>query len=181
MYNFYSNDLEIILSIVLISVFINLIFYNIKNYGKLYLNIFKMRINIINKNTSWNEQVKEINENTKYVELDFIFQIYNNRNSYNSIYNLDIYKKVKGKFVLIENHNLNLTDSMKSITGSTTYEKIKFINILPYEVKEYRLKIKLTKEEYEKIKKEPIYLRYKNRRKDKKLKINKYLKSDKSK
>ena len=71
-----------------------------------------------------------------------------NKNTNNSIYNLDIYKKDKRKLILSEYHNLNLVDSMKTASGSTTYEKIKYLNILPFEVKEIHLKVKLTKEEY---------------------------------
>ena len=64
---------------------------------------------------------------------------------------------------------------MKTASGSTTYEKIKYLNILPFEVKEIHLKIKLTKEEYLNLKKYPIYLKYKNKKRTKKLKLNKYI------
>ena len=175
MITIFNNDFEILISIILISIFTIFCYSKLRKHGKIYLNIFKMKINIINKNSNWNEINKEISENTKYIELDFILQIYNNSNSNNNIYNLDIYKKKKNKFILVENHNLNLADSMKTITGSTTYEKIKFINLMPYEVKEYRIKVKLTKEEYKALIKEPIYLKYKNKRKSKKLKLNKFL------
>lgn len=167
------------LKIILINALVTLIILILDKYlkpHKIYLNIFKMKVNVINKNTAWHDQANQINENTKYVELDFILQIYNHSNTNNSIYDLDLLKKQKHKLVLIENHHLNLTDSMKSITGSTTYQKIKFINLLAYEVKELKLKIKLTKAEFENLKKEPLYLQYKNKHHTKKLKINNYLK-----
>ena len=175
MLNFFDNDLEIVLTIILVPFFMLLIYDKIKNHGKLYLNIFKMKINIINKNTAWLDTNNNIDENTKYIDLDFILQVYNNKNTNNSIYNLDVYKKDKRKLILSEYHNLNLVDSMKTASGSTTYEKIKYLNILPFEVKEIHLKIKLTKEEYLNLKKCPIYLRYKNKRRTKKLKLNKYI------
>jgi len=145
---------------------------------KLYLNIFKMRVNIINKN-NWYEENNKLSNDTKYIELDFIFQINNNKNSNNNIYNLDIYRKNKLKYELIENHYLNLASTMKSASGSTSYEKLKYINLLPYEIKEFKIKIKLTKEEYENINKQPIYIKYKTRGRNKKLKLNKYLKKTK--
>ena len=49
MLNFFDNDLEIVLTIILVPFFMLLIYDKIKNHGKLYLNIFKMKINIINK------------------------------------------------------------------------------------------------------------------------------------
>lgn len=175
MLNSYTYDLDIIIIILLI---INIIIYlinNLKKTKKIYLNIFKMKINIINKN-NWNQTDNIISNDTKYVELNFILQINNNTNFNNNIYNLDIYKKKKIKYELIENHYLNLLDTMKSISGSTSFEKLKFINLVPYEIKELKIRIKLTKEEYKNIKKEPIYIKYKTKKKNKKLKLNKYLK-----
>ena len=179
-YKFYSNDLEILLSIIFVSLFINFIYNLLKNYGKLHLNLFKTKINIINKN-NWNENKYNITNDTKFIEFDFIFQICNNKNTHNNIYNLDVYKRKKLKYLLLENHYLNLADTMKSVTGSTSYEKLKYVNLIPYEIKEYRLRIKLTKEEFENIKKEPIYIKYKNRNKNKKLKLNKFIKKSKLK
>lgn len=180
MLNFYSNDLEVVVSIVVVSILVVLIYDFIKSHGKLILNVYKMKVNIINK-SNWKESDNKISSDTKFVELDFIFQIFNNKNNYNSIYNLNICQKKKFKYELIENHYLNLTDTMKSMSGTTTYEKLKYVNLLPFEVKEYRLKIKLTKEEYENISKYPIYIKYQTRRKKKIFKLNKYLKSNKKK
>lgn len=179
MFNFYSNDLEIVLTICLVSIFTIIIYDFIKFHGKLYLNILKMKVHIINKN-NWNEE-KEISNDTKFIELDFTLQVINNKNNYNSIYNLSVWKKKKFKKEFIENHNLNLTNTMKSISGTTSYEKLKYINLFPFEVKEFKLKIRLTKEEYENIKKSPIYIKYKTKNKTKKIKLKKYLKSDKKK
>lgn len=180
MSNFYSTDLEIILSIIIISLLINILYDILKNHGKLHLNLFKTKINIVNKN-NWSENKYNITKDTKYLEFDFIFQICNNKNTNNNIYNLDVYKRKKLKYLLLENHYLNLTDTMKSVTGATSYEKLKYVNLLPYEIKEYRLKIKITKEEFENMKKEPIYIRYKNRNINKKLKLNKFIKNSKVK
>lgn len=178
MTNFFDSDFEIILTIILVPFFMILIYDKFKNLGKLYLNIFKMKINIINKNTAWLDSNNNIDDNTKYIELDFILQVFNNKNTNNSIYNLDIYKKKKRKMVLIEYHNLNLVDSMKMVSGSTTYEKIKYLNLVSFEVKEIHLKVKLSKEEYLNMKKEPIYLVYRNKKRKKKLKLSKYIKRD---
>ena len=179
MINFFDNDLEIILTIILVPFFMILIYDKIKNHGKLYLNIFKLKINIINANTTWLENKKELNDKTKYIELDFIFQIFNNKNTNNSIYNLDVVKRNKRKLILTEYHNLNLVDTMKTMGGSSTYEKIKYININPFEVKEIHLKIKLNKEEYLNINKEPIYIIYKYKKRLKKLNLTKYIKRNK--
>lgn len=176
MLNFYSSDLEVLITIILISILIVIIYDQIKTKGKLYLNIFKMKINIINKN-NWNEITNKTSNDTKYIELDFILHIFNNKNNYNSIYNLSIFKKNKFKYQLINNHYLNLTDTMKSLSGTNTYEKLKYVNLLPFEVKEYRIKIKLDKEEFDNIKKYPIYIKYKTKNKSKKIKLNKYLKN----
>ena len=92
MTNFFDSDFEIILTIILVPFFMILIYDKLKNLGKLYLNIFKMKINIINKNTAWLDSNNNIDDTTKYIELDFILQVFNNKNTNNSIYNLDIYK-----------------------------------------------------------------------------------------
>lgn len=178
MYNFFNNNLEIIIIIILIIIIAFLVYDKIKNYGKIYLNIFNIKFKIFN-NKSWVDENTEINENTKYVEIYFILQTYNNKNQYNNIYNLNIYKKRKRKLIFTEYHNLNLVDTMKSISGSTTCEKIKYLNINPYEVKELYIMIKLTKDEYLNLKKYPIYIGYKTRNKRKKFKLNKYLKRTK--
>ena len=171
-----NNQLLLIINTAMLLLII--LSLKIKTYGKIFLNIFKMKVNIINKN-NWNEDNNKLSNDTKYIELDFIFQINNNKNSNNNIYNLDIYKKKKLKYELIENHYLNLASTMKSASGATTYEKLKYINLLPYEIKEFKIKIKLTKEEFENITKEPIYIKYKTKRRNKKLKLNKYLKKTK--
>lgn len=168
-----NNQILLIINITILLLVILLLV--IKTYGKIYLNIFKLKVNIINKN-NWNEDDNKLSNDTKYIELDFILQINNNKNSNNNIYNLDIYKKIKLKYKLIENNYLNLTSTMKSASGTTTYEKLKYINLLPYEVKEFKIKLKLTKEEYENITREPIYIKYKTGRKNKKLNLNKYWK-----
>ncbi|MBQ8472694.1 MAG: hypothetical protein IJ501_04255 [Bacilli bacterium] len=177
MLNFYSSDLEVLITIILISILTVIIYDLIKTKGKLYLSIYKMKINVINKN-NWNELTNKTGNDTKHVELDFIFQIFNNKNNYNSVYNLSVLKKNKFKYQLINNHYLNLTDTMKSISGTNTYEKLKYVNLLPFEVKEYRIKIKLDKEEFDNIKKYPIYIKYKTKNRFKKIKLNKYLKLD---
>ena len=179
MLNFYSSDLEVLLTIILISILTITIYDLIKTRGRLHLNIYKMKINVINRN-NWNEITNKTSNDTKYIELDFIFQIFNNKNNYNSIYNLSVFKKNKFKYQLINNHYLNLTDSMKSLSGTNTFEKLKYVNLLPFEVREFRIKIKLDKEEFDNIKKYPIYIKYKTKNRLKKIKLNKYL-NDKKK
>lgn len=176
----YYNNLVVILINILVSIIIILIYDFIKNQGKLYLNIYKMKVNVLNKN-NWQDENNKTNEFTKSVELNFILQIFNNKNNYNSVYNFDVYKKKKLKLELIENHYLNLIDTMKSMSGTTTYEKFKYTNLLPYEVKEFNIKIKLTKEEFNNITKEPIYIMYKSKKRNKKIKINKFIKGNKKK
>ena len=105
-YNFYSSDLEIVLSIILL-ILISFIIYNKFNFGKLYLNIFKMKTNIISKNTSWGETNNTIDDNTKHIELDFILQINNNKNTNNNIYDLDLFRKIKGILLILKNSDKN--------------------------------------------------------------------------
>ncbi len=171
-YKFYSNDLEILLSIIIISLLFIIIYDKVKNKGKLEIFILKLKANILNKD-SWQSQ--DINKDTKGVELDFILRLCNNKNNYNSLYDFNIIKKDK----VIENNYLYLADTIKSISGASSYEKLKIINFLPYEVKEYHLKIKLTKEEISNLKKNPLIIKYKIRGKTKKIKLNKYLMSNK--
>jgi len=178
MLDFYSSSLEFIFIIILIPVFIFIIYDILKNLGKVYPKILKLKVNIIGNNT-WNEPQAEIDKNTRYIELDFRIRFYNHCNNYNSIYNIYVYKKKRFKYYLLDNHHLNSVDTMKSISGTTSYEKIKYLNFNPYETKELHLKIKLTKEEYENIDKEPIYIKYKNKLRNKKIKLKKYIKNDK--
>ena len=177
-YKFYSNDLEIFLSIVLIPLFMILIYNFIKSHGKLHVNIFKMKTTFVKKN-NWQENNNNFSEDIKWIELDFILQLYNHKNNFNSIYNIDVYAKRKLKYQLIENHYLNLTDTMKSVSGTNSYEKLQYVNFYPFEIKEY--KVKLNNEEFKNIKKCPIVIIYRNGRKKKKIKLKKVLKSDKKK
>ena len=167
-YNFYSNDFEIVLTIVLVSIFSLIIYDFLKSRGKLEIFILKMKVNLLNKN-NWNSEDTKVKDDTKGAELDFILRLCNNKNTYNNIYDINITVK-KDK---INNNYLYLADTMKSTMGATTYEKLKLINFLPYEVKEYHLKIKLDKDELN-FKKKPLYIRYKVKGKNKKIKINKY-------
>ena len=168
--NYFSNDLEIILTIIIINIITLFIYHLIINKGKLYFNILRMKINIQNKD-SWSEENNNINDKTKGIELDFKLQLYNHKKYYTSIYNIIIKKKKEN----IENSSLNLIDTGKSVLGSTNYEKLKYATLLPYEIREFNVKIKLTKEEFLNIKKEPIYIYYKTGIRNKKVKLNKYL------
>ena len=173
------NNIEIIITMT--SIFLIAIIYDIiKNKGKIYFNILKTKINIQNKD-NWSNDTIEIQENTKYIELSFLLQLYNHKKTNNCLYNINIYKKNKLKKILIENSYINLLDTVKSISGSNTYEKLKYINFLPYEIKEYMVKIKFTKEEFLNIKKYPIYIIYKTGKQTKKIKLNKYLRKKKLK
>ena len=75
MFNFYSNDLEILLSIIIISILFIIIYDKIKNKGKLEIIILKLKTNILNKD-SWQTHDK-ISDDTKGVELDFILRLCN--------------------------------------------------------------------------------------------------------
>ena len=167
-------EVVVILNVV-VSLLIIILYDIFKNKGKIYLDIFKIKINIVGQNNIWNESSKKIDENTKYIEIEFILQVYNHGNKYNSIYNLDLKQKKKRKIQETNHHNLKLLDTMKSISGTKTYEKLKYINLLPFQIKEYPITIKLDKEELDNIKKEPIYITYKTKRKNKKINLNKYL------
>ena len=173
-YKFYSNDLEIFLSIIVLIIISIFLYDKIKFHGKLIIEILKMQVNVSNKD-NWNDANNEIKKDTKSVELDFVLRLCNNKNTYNNIYDINVTRKKES----IYNNYLYLVDKAKSFSGATTYEKLKIINFLPYEVKEYHIKIKLEKDEILNIKKEPIYIRYKIRGKNKKIKLNKYLKSNK--
>ena len=164
-YKFYSNDLEILLSIIIISILFIIIYDKIKNKGKLEIIILKLKTNILNKD-SWQTHDK-INNDTKGVELDFILRLCNNKNSYNNLYDFNITIGNKE----IDNNYLYLVDTMKSISGAISYDKLKLINFLPYEIKEYHIKIKLNKEEVSKLKKQNIIIKYKVRGKTKKFKF----------
>ena len=177
MLNFYQNDLDILISILIISIVVVTIYHFLKCHGKIYLHIYLFKITFNNKN-QW-ENAKEISDDTKWIDLDFTLQIYNNQNHCNSIYNLGVYNKNKSKYNPIENNYLNLLDTKKSASGTTTYEKLKYFVITPFEVKEFRVNVKLTKEEYSNLNKNPIYLFYKVGRRKKKIKINKFLKRKK--
>ena len=174
-YNFYSNDFEIVLTIVLVNIFALIIYDFIKSRGKLLIFILKLKTNLLNKN-NWVSEDTKFNDDTKGAELDFILRLCNNKNTYNSIYDFNITKKKEN----INNNYLYLADTMKNVSGAISYEKLKLVNFQPYEVKEFHLKIKLDKEEILNIKKKPLYIRYKEHGKNKKIKINKYL-SDKRK
>ena len=71
----YYNNLVVILINILVSIIIILIYDFIKNQGKLYLNIYKMKVNVLNKN-NWQDENNKTNEFTKSVELNFILQIF---------------------------------------------------------------------------------------------------------
>ena len=184
MFNFYSNDLEIVLSIILITILVSIfsiIIYDfIKSRGKLEISILKMKIDILNKD-NWQSEDNKLKKETKALELDFIFQVCNNKNNYNNIHDLNVVIKRKSKYLEIENNSLNLADTMKTLSGATAYQKLRYINLLPFEVKEEHLKIKLTKNEVQNMKKNPIYIVFKNKKKKVKIKLNNYLKLDKKK
>ena len=180
MFNYFNNNLEIIIISTIISIFVITIYDIIKNHGKLYLNILKIKVNIQNKD-NWSLETNQINDNTKYVDIDFTLQLYNHKRTYNSIYNIDLYKKKRHhfKYENLENNSLNLSNTIKSMSGSNTYEKLKYVTLLPYEVKEYAIKIKLTKDEFKDLHNKPIYITYKNGKRKKKINLNKYLRRKK--
>ncbi len=178
MLTLFHNDLEILLSILIISILIVFMYDLFKNHGKLYFTILKMKVNVQNKN-NWSNETTKTNENTKGVEIDFKMELYNYKKNYNSIYNIKLQKKKKFKYEEVENSYLNLKDTVKSSSGTNTYEKLKYINLLPFEVKQYSIIIKLTKEEFENLHYEPIYITYKTKRHWKRIKINKYLRRKK--
>ena len=174
MFNYLYNNLEYILISFIISIIIILIYDLIRrNYNKIYFNILNLKVNIQNKD-NWMNENNNIDNNTKGININFILEIYNHNNNYHSIYDIKILKKHKLKYRDIENNYLYLSSTIKSISGSNTYDKLKFITLLPFEVKDFGIIIKLTKDEYINIKKEPIYIIYKDGIKKRKIKLNKY-------
>ena len=177
MFNYFNNDLEIILTIIGISLLIAIIYDLIRNHGKFYFKILKPKFSIQNKNT-WSEENSKISDKTKGAVLDFKLQLYNHKKYYSSIYNIEVKKKKGLKKYLLNNPYLNLTDTAKMVTGAINFEKLKYATLLPYEIREFSVKIKLTKDELESIKKQPIYITYKIGRRKKKIKLNKFLRKN---
>ena len=176
--NYFHNDLDITIGIVIINLLILLIYDLIRNHGKFYLNILRPKLSVQNKN-AWSEEKYNINKDTKGVDFDFKLQLYNHKKYYTSIYNIEIKRKYKRKLIPLENQYLNLVDTAKMVTGAVNYEKFRYATLLPFEIREFQVKIKINKEEIDNIKKQPIYLIYKVGRKTKKIKLNKYLKEKK--
>ena len=169
----YQNLIIIITNLILTIILIAL--YDLrKNKHQLFLKINNLKINIINKD-NWKSESNILTDTTKEINIDFIITIYNNINNYNNISNIKLYKRKKFKYKLLNNYNLNISDISKSISGFKTYEKLKYVYLLPLELKEFNVTIKLTKEEYLNQKKEPIYIMYNERLKMKKINISKYL------
>ena len=174
MQDFLYSNLELIITNIIISIIIILIYDLFKNKGRLYFNIFKFKVTILNKD-SWNT-TNIIDDTTKEINLDFKLELYNHKNRYNSIYEIRVCKHKLFKYYELNNSNLNLTNTLKTISGSKTYEKLKYMNFLPYEVKTFNVKVILTKDEYLNIKKYPLYITYKEGKKLKKIKLKKYIK-----
>ena len=173
----YLNTHQNLIFQAFLTIIIILIYDLIKNYRKLFINIINLKINIQNKDNWKNDNI--ISDNTKEIDIDFILEIYNHKNTYTSVYNFKVIKKNKFKFKSIQNNNLNLNNTAKSLSGSIAFDKLKYITLLPYEIKTYNIKIKLTKDEYLSIKKNPIYIFYKKGLKKQKIKLNKYLRKKK--
>ena len=148
----------------------------IKTKGKLYFNILKFKINIQNKD-NWST-TNIVDDTTREVNLDFKLELYNHNNRYNSIYEIKIVKKQSFKFKEINNSYLNLTNTLKTLSGSKTYEKLKYMNFLPYEVKIFNIKVILTKDEFIELNKNPLYITYKEGKKVHRVKLNKYIKKN---
>ena len=178
MVNYFSNDLEIVLTMIVVSILVVFLYDLIRNRGKLYVTILRPKISIQNKNT-WSEEGNKINEDTKGIDFDFKLQLYNHKKYYSSIYNITVEKRKKLKREAIDNPYLNLVDKMKAISGASSYEKLKYATLLPFEIREFSVKIKLTKTEVEQIKKEPIFIVYKVGRRKKHIKLNHYLRKRK--
>lgn len=178
MINYLNNNIENIILILIISIIVVIIYDLIKNKGKLYFNIIKFKINIQNKDT-WSTNIEEISDITKSIDLDFKLELYNHKNRYNSIYEIKATKKNKFKYENLENPYLNLSNTLKTMSGSTTFEKLKYMNFLPFEVKTFNIKIKINKDEFLNRKKSPLYITYKEGTKVKKIKLNKYLRKKK--
>ena len=166
--------LIIIITNLILTIILLILYDLIKNKHQLFLKINNLKINIINKD-NWKSESNIITDSTKEINIDFILNIYNNKNNYNNISNIKLYKRKKFKYKLLDNYNLNISDISKSISGFKTYEKLKYLYLLPFELKEFNVTIKLTKEEYLREKKEPIYIIYNERLKIKKINISKYL------
>ena len=165
-----NSNLQIILLTFSFSIILNIIYNLIKNRGKVFLNISKIKVNILNKD-SWS-QSDTISDNTKSIEISFLLQLYNHKKNANSIYDLVIkMKDEKKKYQEIQNCSLNILDTMKSVSGTKTYEKLHYVNLQPFEIKEYNIVIILTKEEFIELKTNSLYIMYKNGRKKRKKKI----------
>ena len=180
MVNFISNNLEMIFLNVIIEVILILIYDLIRNKGKFYFNLLKVKVNVQNKD-SWTKTDKKVTSDTKGIDIDFKAQLYNHRKRYSSIYNIRVCKKRRYGFKLteIDTPYLNLSETMKSASGATTYEKLKYATLLPFEIREFNIKIKLTKEEFKELHQKPIYICYKDGRIRKKIRLNTYLRRKK--
>ena len=174
MLEFLYSNLEIIITNLVISLIMILIYHAIRNKGKLYFNILKFKVNIQNKD-NWSS-TNIVDDTTREINLDFKLELYNHNNRYNSIYEIRVFKKNLFKFIEIDNPYLNLTNTLKTLSGSRSYEKLKYMNFLPYEVKTFNIKIILTKDEFISIKKSPLYIAYKEGKKVRKVKLTKFIK-----
>ena len=177
MFNYLTNNLEIIITSSLISIVIVLVYHFLLNIKKLHIYISQVKITFQNKD-NWKD-TNTITDETKGIDLNLSLELYNHKKDFNSIRRIKIVKRQLFKFKNIENPYLNLTNNSKSISGSTTYEKLKYINLLPNEVKLINVKIILTKDEFMSLKKFPLYISYKEGLKTKKIKLNKYLRRKK--
>ena len=133
--NYFHNDLDITIGIVIINLLILLIYDLIRNHGKFYCNIIRPKLSVQNKN-AWSEEKYNINKDTKGVDFDFKLQLYNHKKYYTSIYNLEIKRKYKRKLIPLENQYLNLVDTAKMVTGAVNYEKFRYATLLPFEIRE---------------------------------------------
>ena len=154
MFNYLSSNLEFIITSFIISLLVILIYDLVKKIGKVHLHVNKLKVNVQNKN-NWKEE-NIINDDTRGVDLDIQLELYNHKNNNNSIRRIKIVKRHFLKFKNIENSNLNLTDTLKTVSGATTYEKLKYINLLANETKVMNVKVKLEPEEFTNLKKNPI-------------------------
>ncbi|MBQ8891885.1 MAG: hypothetical protein IJ068_03365 [Bacilli bacterium] len=173
MFNYLTNNLELIITSFIISIVCIFIYHLITNNRKLHIYINKIKINIQNKD-NWKESTN-ITTDTRGIDLDIGLELYNHKKDYNSIRRIKVVKRHILKYKNIENPYLNLKDNAKTISGSTTYEKLKYINLLPNETKLINVKIILNKEEFTTLKKEPLYIMYKEGLRTRKIKLNKYL------
>ena len=177
MLDYLINNMEFFVTSTIISIILILIYHLLTNNKKLHVHINKLKVNIKNKD-NWKE-ANNVTLDTREIELDISLELYNHKKTYNSIRRIKVVKRHMLKYRNIENPYLNLTNNSKSISGSTTYEKLKYINLLPNETKLFNVKIKLNKEEFLSIKKYPLYITYKEGLKTKKIKLNKYLRRKK--